>query len=376
MRPAHTLFIGCPSFVADALLVERLARVHDETVTCLTGADGVHAVKRLLQTRAGADDAARVSIVVGDPTALDLGLSGPEAVQLSARVTDIVHAGAVRSAGHTRDTLDAANVFAVRNIVEFARECPNLARIVYLGSVYVSGTRRGVVREGELDRGQRFKNHLEHTLFRAERILRLSGLPFTVFRAGTIIGDSRTGEIGELDGPYLLVRWLAGRDYPVPLILPGSGDAPAHLVPVDYVVQAVTTIAAKPESVGHTFHLVDPDPLPVHRVVKMLVAYLGHNAPVFGAPQTAVEWALRLLPGLHPSLRAVSFFLPYLNHNVTYSASNTADFSAGTGLHCPELEHYFPSTVEFAVRRLRRAQEAREASRADDPLDADAAAAR
>src|SRR5438309_597100 len=84
---------------------------------------------------------------------------------------------------------------------------PTLLALVHKSTAPVSGDRRGMVLESELDRGQRARNVVEATKLRAEKIVRNAAreVPVIVVRPTTVIGDSQTGEVDRLDGPYLLV---------------------------------------------------------------------------------------------------------------------------------------------------------------------------
>ena len=94
-------------------------------------------------------------------------------------------------------------------------------------------------------------------------VLRRRGasLPFTVYRPSHVVGDSRTGEIDRLDGPYHVVTGLLRAPLDVSLPLPSRAEAPLHLVPIDYVVDAAYHVARHPDSRGATVHIVDRHPL-------------------------------------------------------------------------------------------------------------------
>ncbi len=133
--------------------------------------------------------------------------------------------------------------------------------IVVHSSALVSGNRTGLVLEEELSAGQVFRTPVEETLARAERLLRsaMGELPIAVVRPTQMVGDSRTGEVDRLDGPYLLILLIVSSPQEFPVLLPTRGDAPMHLVPIDYVVRAAHRIGMQPDAMGRTFHLADPE---------------------------------------------------------------------------------------------------------------------
>src|SRR5204863_408495 len=109
----------------------------------------------------------------------------------------------------------------------------------------VSGNRNGTVYEEDLDAGQKFHNGYERTKYESERLVRaaMRALPISVMRPATIVGDSQTGEIDRLDGPYYLMVLIATNASGLRLPILGRGDAPLHLVPIDYVVDAAWHVA-------------------------------------------------------------------------------------------------------------------------------------
>src|ERR671937_2314906 len=151
-----------------------------------------------------------------------------------------------------------------RLAAKLMEEQPDLELVAYVSTAYVAGLRTGVVYEHELVMGQGFKNHYESTKFQAEVWVReyMRSVPTTIVRPAIVVGDSGTGETQKFDGPYYILRVISeaqrmGR--PVPNF--GRSEAPFNVVPVDFVVDAIATVAAAEEAAGETLHLVDPEPL-------------------------------------------------------------------------------------------------------------------
>ncbi len=101
----------------------------------------------------------------------------------------------------------------------------------------------------------------------------------TVLRPGIIVGDSATGEIDKLDGPYYLMVLIATNDSGLRLPLLGRGDAPLHLVPIDYVIDAAWHIGRHELSAGRTFHIVDPAPLTAREVFERVAEHAHTEKP-------------------------------------------------------------------------------------------------
>src|SRR5262249_47716801 len=152
-------------------------------------------------------------------------------------------------------TAEAVNVRATREALELARAATHLRAFVHHSTAFVSGDRRGLVLEEELDVGQRPRNSIERTKLHAEKIVRAAAdVPSVILRPSIVVGDAQPGEVDRLDGPYLLVMLMltAPPDFALPV--PTEGDALLHLVPVDYVAAAAVAIGRDPRAIGKTFH--------------------------------------------------------------------------------------------------------------------------
>jgi thioester reductase-like protein len=70
-----------------------------------------------------------------------------------------------------------------------------------------------------------------------------------------VIGDSRTGEIDRIDGPYYFFRLIKKLRKTLPPWMPTIGleGGRINLVPVDWVASALDHIAHRPGSIGTRF---------------------------------------------------------------------------------------------------------------------------
>ena len=303
MNPRHALITGFPGFIARRL-VKKLLTADDELgITALVEEHQLATARQtldgLIESSTGdIPVAGRIDLIVGDITAMDAGLSGPEFKAITERVTEIYHLAAVRAVDAAQRTAEAVNVHGTQNVLGLAKAAPRLERFVHFSSAYVSGDRQGVIMEDELELGQSFRNAYEATKYRAEVLVRraASRLPVTIIRPAGVVGDSRTGEVDRFDSVYNLGMLLVASPVAVPVPLAGEGRAPLNLVPVDYVVDASHAIVADPSSVGQTFHVVDPNPLPARRVYEAIAARAGRKLPRYRVPPNLTKALLRF-PG-------------------------------------------------------------------------------
>jgi thioester reductase-like protein len=218
----EVLLTGFPGFIGRRLLRELLQDEPQSRVTALVEERTAASAQRFLE-ELPAEAAARVTVLTGDVVSMDLGLSGEEFQAITGRVTHIFHLAAIHKLKIDQTQADLVNVGGTRSVLELARECRHLRRLVHFSSCYVSGDRIGVISEEELSCGQQFRNSYEATKYKAEVLCRaaMTDLPITVIRPSIVVGDSETGEIDRLDGIYQVGVLVAVSPVYVPLPLPG-----------------------------------------------------------------------------------------------------------------------------------------------------------
>jgi dephospho-CoA kinase len=344
------LLTGFPAQAARLMLLHVLAEDAAAELALLVPPAAADDAARMVAAHAPAQ---RVQLIVGDPGAMDLGLTTDEYRTLAGSVTIILHLAGSTSLGVDAATAHRENVAATREIVDLAGLAPRLARLVYGSSVRVSGKRTGLVREDELDVGARFHNPFEATRAAAEGLVReaMRRLPTTIVRPGVLVGDSRTGEIDRFDGPYFFLVPFATRGWPVNLPLPSRGSAPLPVTPVDVFVRATWRLARDPRAAGRTVHLVEPEPLTVRRALELVAEHAGTRPPRGFIPARLARALLRA-PGLARLTRAPAAALDLFASPVVYDQTTAHELLAGTGLEHPRFADYVGNLVPFIRARL------------------------
>ncbi|HLK41264.1 MAG TPA: SDR family oxidoreductase [Polyangiaceae bacterium] len=339
----------------------------------------VHAIVRAPQLEAAraavdgwpAPSRARVDLIEGDPSAIDMGLSGSEFGAIAREVTRIHVCADVKHPGVDLKAAERVNLRGAEEAIELATSCDRLEGLVYYSTAHVSGDRVGRVLEEDLKAGQSFRNVVEETKARAEKLMRgaMSRLPVVVLRPATIVGDSRTGEVDRFDGPYLLIMLVVSSPPDLALPLPGRGDDPLNLVPIDWVARAAVAIGRDARATGRTFHLVDDNPLTTREVFELVARAGGRRGPRGSIPANLAKALLRA-PGLDRIAKSPRAFLETLTTPVTYDARHASELLAPLGIGpCPPLESYVERLVEFVQERVRRRKETKKtAVEVEDPL--------
>ena len=294
----------------------------------------------------------RATIVEGDPAAIDFGLRREAYFALASSVTEVHHLYATLDLAAPGAAAEVANVGGAREIIEFARVARGLTRIVHQSSVFVSGARQGIVNETDLGAGQGFRSPVARSLALAEAMLgRQAGVPLTILRAGHVVGDSRTGVVDRLDGPYPLLALLASATPGTRLPLPPRAEAPLHVTPVDHLSRAALALAADPAAQGKTVHLSDPRPLSVRRLLELAGKHFGVPIEAGINPRSLG----RVLLGnagvglLAQNLRAV---VELISTPASYDDKNAQELLAPRGITCPPLESYLDVLLSHVAARV------------------------
>jgi thioester reductase-like protein len=369
------LLTGFPSaLLARRLLIALLESEPDVRVLCLVPAKLREAADNELKLLPRTQRE-RTEIVVGDVADMDFGLSGRRFLELTKRVDVVHHCSFATYAGVPRQVAERVNIGGTAEVLELCEMSGRNCQMVLWSTAGVSGTLHGRVIEGELKQPPSFPSVVEETRFRAERMVReaMDHVPTTILRPSIMVGDSRTGEIDRMEGPYLLILLMLSSPMDLRVPLPGRGDVPLNLVPIDYVVEAGYAISRDPRSVGRTFHIVDEDPPTARRVFERIAEATGRPGPVGSLPSQLATALLRT-PGLERFSHIPRTFLEQLATEVTYDARNTRELLLGTGIVCPNAASYLPVMVDFVRSQQQRRALARQQARRhhddviDDPL--------
>jgi dephospho-CoA kinase len=361
------LVTGFPAFTARRMIAKLLTAEPETKLYILARDKFAGDAAKLLATLGGGG---RAEVLVGDVCDMDLGLSSAEYLALTKEVTWIHHLAGIYFMGVDDTTAQRVNVGGTRTVLDLARDASRLERVVHWSTAMVSGDRRGTVYEEDLDAAQKFRNAYERTKYEAERLVRaaMRQLPITVVRPAIIVGDSTTGEIDKLDGPYYLMVLVATNASGMRLPMLGRGDAPLHLVPIDYVVEAAWHVARNPGAAGKTFHLVDPNPMSVRSVFEGVAEHAHTEKPRGSIPRPLARAVLRT-PGLSRLGRGPLAFVEMLDHAAHFDSTNTAQALAGTQVRCPPLGDYLPVLVRYVLDVSRAPSVVELDDDVDDPLD-------
>ena len=301
----------------------------------------------------------RVTLLEGDAAAIDLGLSGSEYRDLAGRVTRIHHTAHVSWVGVDRQTAEQVNIQGAVEMVELGRAAERLRCIVHHSSAHVSGARTGVVYEDELDMGQGFHSVVQESRMKAEKVMRraMEELPITVVRPTMLVGDSITGEVERLDGPYQLVMVVLGLPDDLVVPLPSFGDSPVDIVPVDYVARAAHAIGLNPKAIGQTFHLASQEGLTARQLFDLIAEAGKRRVTARNILPPQIASALMSTPGINRFIQEPRAFIQQISTPARYDTRNTRRLLADSDIRCPPVAKYVGTWVTVVNEHLRQRRE-------------------
>ena len=330
---------------------------------------GRERVDKLLARAFGRDQgvrhAERVEVVEGDISLRGAGMDSERSARLVERIDHVIHCAASVRFDLPLEVARRDNTEGTRNVLAFAERLPRLARFDYIGTAFVAGNRRGVIREDDLDVGQGFSNSYEQTKMEAEKLVRefAERHPTAIYRPSIVVGDSKTGETSSFQGFYqglLFYRRLYERKLVV--LLPADPNTPLDVVPVDYVVEALFALMATDESIGRTFHLTSGPgkTCTVDEILAMLAVFTGVKQPPY-VSKRAYERLLRPLllalffwdPRREIVEKAEKNYMPYMWSNLIFDKTNTDAMLGKLGITVPHVKSYFVKLLEYQANALR-----------------------
>ena len=302
-------------------------------------------------------------VVPGDLLKPDLGLSSESLKQLTGSVGEVYHLAATYDLGMCQEDAECTNVEGTRRVLDLAAGLPGLSAFHFVSTLAVAGDHPGHFSENDLDLGQNFDHAYGESKYHAEKLVKESGLPATVYRPGVVVGDSRTGEMDKVDGPYFIFDVLHGlRRLPgvrrMPMIVPREEDTFFHVVPVDFVVAAMVELAARTKKPGKTYHLMDPHPLTYRDFYSSTLRAMGFSGKQIKRPLSRLVKLLTSKAFWPVTQKVVQRFgmpaemLVHANYTTTYSTDNTEKDLHGSGISCPPVPDYLETIIAYFEHNL------------------------
>ena len=312
--------------------------------------------------------AARAIAVHGDLTRKKLGVSAEDIKKLKGEIDGFYHLAAVYDLEADEESQIAVNIDGTRNTVEFAKAI-DAGHFHHVSSIAAAGLYEGVFREDMFKEAENYDHPYFRTKHESEKIVRDEcKLPWTVFRPAMVVGDSMTGEMDKIDGPYYFFKLIQRIRKLLPSWMPmvGLEGGRINIVPVDFVVNSLDYISHQEHASGKCFHLVDPVGYRVGDVLDIL-SKAAHaprmnlfiNAALLGFIPKAVKKGLmalgpvrRIRDAIMTDLGVPEGLLTFVNYPTRFDCRETLAALKGSGITCPNLNDYAWRLWDYWERHL------------------------
>lgn len=304
----------------------------------------------------------------GDLTKPGLGIADDDAAALKGKVDHFFHLAAVYDLNADPELELRTNVAGTREALLFA-EAIGAKRFHHMSSIAAAGLYNGVFREDMFDEAEQLDHPYFASKHESEKIVRReSRIPWRIYRPGIVVGDSRTGEMDKIDGPYYFFKLIQKMRKLLPPWMPAIGleGGRINLVPVDFVVAAVDHLAHLDGQDGKCFHLTDPNPGRVGDVLNVF-ARAAHapemtariNAALFNMIPPAMLKSLMALTPFRRIRKAImkdldlpDDILQFVNYPTRFDCREAERLLQPAGLTVPRLADYAWRLWDYWERNL------------------------
>ena len=312
---------------------------------------------------------ARAIAVPGDLTAKKLGASADDIRKLKGKIDHVYHLAAVYDLSADEESQIKVNIEGTRSAVEFARAV-DAGHFHHVSSIAAAGLYEGVFREDMFDEAEGLDHPYFMTKHESEKVVRKEcKLPWTVYRPAMVVGDSTTGEMDKVDGPYYFFKLIQRMRQILPPWMPSIGleGGRVNIVPVDFVVAALDHIShQRGLGSGQCFHLVDPVGYRVGDVLDIF-SKAAHapkmnlfvNAALFGfIPKSVRKGMLAIAPvrrvknAVMKDLGVPESMMAFVNYPTRFDCRETQAALKGSGIECPNLRDYAWRLWDYWERHL------------------------
>ena len=311
----------------------------------------------------------RLVAIEGDLESCWLGVPESQRLALKGNIRHFLHLGALYDLGAPATRLEQANVLGTRHALHLAHDleagCFHL-----VSSIAAAGRYRGTFTESMFEQAADLTHPYFRTKHESEGLVRgTCRIPWRIYRPGMVVGDSRSGEMDKVDGPYYFFRLIQLVRDVLPRWMPLIGLEGGHinLVPVDFVVTALDHLAHLPGEDGACFHLVDRRDLRIGEVLNLFAeaahaptmslrlepGVLQGLAAGMGAGGAALLPAgLRIVRQALEDLRIPPSIFDLLDHPTVFDPGRAGALLERAGIRVPPLEEYAWRLWDYWERRL------------------------
>ncbi|MBC7538704.1 MAG: SDR family oxidoreductase [Bacteriovorax sp.] len=212
----------------------------------------------------GFNDLPNVKIVKGDITQLEI-IEDIMMRDLILEESDfVIHAAALYDLKASHSDCYLQNIVGTQNTLRLVKKMKKLKALYYISTIAVGDDQSFFLEEDHLPVRKKFNDFYSETKYFAEKIVRETqhNGATRIIRPGIIIGDSKTGKMDKIDGPYYFIE--AMKKYStflksIPFIpLSFNPRTKIPIIPVDHCARYISLLIGRDLGVPElkTYHLI------------------------------------------------------------------------------------------------------------------------
>lgn len=214
-----------------------------------------------------------------------------------------------------------------KNIVELAKLL-KVKELHYVGTAYIAGRLVGrAIEDNPIDSG--FNNPYEESKYKAEMLVRNSGIPFSIYRPSIITGRRSDGRIRKPLAFYRILEFLGKlkshrcSKLGVPHVQPVNlginfATIPSehvYFVPIDYVLEAITALFQQPVE-NRAYHVTGESPLTTRQIQDAVCGVLRLEGVSIDPNEDSPNMDNKLMS------RFLGDLFPYFSSDIVFDQSN------------------------------------------------------
>jgi len=318
----------------------------------------------------------RLVAIHGDLNKKLLGISKQDKDDLKTQIDHFMHLGAIYDLNQDEERQIDTNIRGTREAVALAEKLKAKC-FHHVSSIAAGGLYEGTFTEKMFKEAGPLSNPYLQTKHESERIVREEcNIPYRIYRPAMVVGDSTTGEISKIDGPYYLFKLIQRLHDILPAWIPllGLEGGTFNIVPVDYVADAMVYLAHLPDKDGECFHLTSSRHYSLGEIVNIFagvadapkLAVRVDNSVVSRVPRFIKQGVSKMPPSrfifnqVLENLDIPESALQFLSYPTRYANDDTLAALEGSGLEVPDLESYAQQLWDYWENHLDPERDERE----------------
>lgn len=335
------LVTGASGFIGRRLVKELLAQKHE--LYLLTRPQSSHLSLALFGS------SPQVTYIDGDIEDTDVLKKLTSVARHIDEIDCVVHLAALYDLRSSLSESYMKNVIGTQNIISLLKKMKKVTHFHYFSTYAVNTFLKGICSENRLSKDEfAFPDEYTRTKNEAEHIVRErtpKNINVVIHRPGVLIGDSETGEIDKIDGPYYFFDFIRKLKMAGPvaarlpvLPMPLNSQSLLPVLPIDLLVEWSATIISHPPDRKLTcYHLLSQELISTKN-------FLEEGMRIMGVPAKIIPIKFqKIFPPLFPLLKMPEEIIFYMNQAVVFERTQLQnDYPQ---FQAPPFREYLPRII-------------------------------